>query len=141
MRTDPTLPSPAISFEVNGEPTRLSVEGALLGVVPVEVVDVLIPGNVEDAAKNILSTLLRGREGRGVELLTELGSESPERHRITSTLFSDLPSGELARIALRLGAALLQANADERADALRLWGDLLDEFRLDLSPPAEVARR
>ncbi|MGH7819830.1 MAG: hypothetical protein ACREQ9_08660, partial [Candidatus Binatia bacterium] len=40
LRTDPTAPSRSIGVAINGDPTRLTVEGAILGVMPVEVIDV-----------------------------------------------------------------------------------------------------
>jgi hypothetical protein len=133
IRTDPSGTAAEIRSQLSGEPDGLSVEGALFGVVPVTAVDVLIPGNLEGAVRGILSTLLRGRDGQGIEIVTTLRTETPKKHTIRSMLLSDVPAGRFARLALRLAASLVQANDRERAELLRFARDFVGRLRADLS--------
>ena len=101
--------------------------------MPVPAVDVLIPGSLEGAVRGILSTLLRGRDGRGIEIVTALRTETPKKHTVRSTLLSDVPAGLFARLALRLAASLVQANDLERAELLQLARDFVARLRADLN--------
>ena len=105
--------------------------------MPVPAVDLLIPGSLEGAVRGILSTLLRGRDGQGLEIVTVLRTETPKKHTIRSTLLSDVPAGRFARLALRLAASLVQANDRERAELLRVARDFVGRLGADLSERVE----
>jgi hypothetical protein len=130
---DPTGSRPTISTEIRGEPQAVSVEGAFLGILPVGVVNMLIPGNVESASRAILSGLLRGRDGRGVLVETEWRADGPDRHAVGSTLATDVPSGRLVRIALRIAAALMRTSEAERAEIVGFLRDLADRALADVA--------
>jgi hypothetical protein len=133
IHTDPSRAAAEIRSQFSGEPDRLAVEGALFGFVPVPAVDVLIPGSLEGAVRGILSTLLRGRDGQGIEVVTALRTETSKKHTVRSTLLSDVPAGRFARLALRLAASLVQANDRQRAELLQVARDFVGRLRADLS--------
>ena len=128
---DLTAARPTIATEVRGEPEAVSVEGAFLGIVPLGIVDMLIPGSVESATRAVLSGLLTGRDGRGVLVETEWRADGPDRHAVGSTLATDVPSGRLVRIALRIAAALMRTSEAERAELVRFLRDLADRAMAD----------
>ena len=133
IRTDPDSAVAEIRSEIGGEPERIAVEGAFFGVVPVVAVDLFVPGTLAGSVRGVLSTLLTGRDGKGIEIATTLRTESAERHTIASSVLADVPAGRFARLALRLAASLMQANERERTDALRLARDVVAAVRADLA--------
>ena len=130
--TEPLGAAPEIAVQTNGDPDRIAVEGALFGVVPIAALDAMVPGTLESSMKGILATLLRGRGGRGVEILMLSRALDEGAHETSSTLVADVPAGSFSRRALRLGTALIQASASERDDVLRFTRDLVDCVVADL---------
>ncbi len=138
LETDPLGATQTVSLEASGEPERIAIEGRLFGVLPVEWIDALVPGRLEDSTRKILGTMLRGREGRGIEMATALRADPPGTYLTTSTVVADIPAGRLARIGLRLFADMIQPDEKEWDDLVRLVRDLLGRMREDLPASSSV---
>ncbi len=132
LETDPLGATQTVRLDANGEPERIAIEGRLFGIVPVELLDALVPGTLEDSTRKILATMLRGREGRGIQMATALRIDPPGTHLTTSTVLADIPAGRLARIGLRLFADMIQPDEKEWEDLVRFVRDVLGRMREDL---------
>jgi hypothetical protein len=138
IRTDPRAAT--VESRISGEPDELSIAGALFGVVPISAVDVFIPGTLAGSVRRVLATPLLGRDGRGIEMSTELDAGAGQEHVIRSTLRSDVPAGRFARLALRLAASLLQVNDREQAEMRALGLDLASRLRADILDRGAASR-
>jgi len=130
--SEPGGEAASIAFEARGDPAIVKVEGALFGIVPIAAIDAVLPGTLEGSLRSLLGTLLHGRDGRGVAVVVRSRPEPGNAHEISSTLVADVPATRFARRALGLAAALVEADASERADMLRFARDLAACLAADL---------
>jgi len=133
IETDPQAASARVESRISGEPDELTMSGALFGVVPISAVDFFVPGTLAGSVRRILSTLLLGRDGLGIEASTVLRADSARHHVIRSELLSDVPAGRFARLALRLAASMLEMSDRESDEMRTLALDAASRLRADLA--------
>jgi hypothetical protein len=112
-------------------PPRVSITGQAYGVVPTWLIDVFIPGNIDELARKFLSTMTRGNEGRGMELRTFIHHGETGDTVWSLKQRSELLNNALIRIGFRLMNHKLIPNEDARGEIKSFLKDALGALEAD----------
>lgn len=96
-KNSPTGPNLFVHF--NTPPSVSKVEGALFGVIPVWLIDLLIPSNLEAIIKDFIQKLAQGNFGRGFTIEIE-AVEVQGEHRFRLLSNGSVTANGIVRLAL-----------------------------------------
>jgi hypothetical protein len=114
-------------------PQKIEVDGSVYGVIPVWMVDLLIPSNVQEVMNSFFQTLAKGNDGNGSMIRIDSFAE----HALKQSLLLNTDAEVLANGTLKLGFNL-QRNffsmppelfVEIRAFKKQLWNALYHDFR------------
>ncbi|RME81122.1 MAG: hypothetical protein D6785_09430 [Planctomycetota bacterium] len=112
----PTLTK--LHLKMTKAPIIQKLDGRAYGVVPIWLIDLLIPSNVEDLLKNFFKVLVKGRKGKGwfLEIRTYA---KPGKNRIELAVGSELLSNGVIKMALKIASDLLIPDKKASQDLVR----------------------
>jgi hypothetical protein len=108
---------------------KVTIGGAALGIVPIAVVDAVIPSNVESIVGAFLTTLARTDKGKGASVVVTLPEKRSEPMRITSR--AELLNNGFVSFWLSIASAEIFQNEDVLEEMQRLQEAALAAFASD----------
>lgn len=124
--------------EISGEyrlqqlPRRIEVSGALFGVVPVWLVDLLIPSNLEQITRNFVKTLIQGDNGRGMQLAFRY-LRRHQRNTYEVGFDAELANNGFVKIKAKLFKERFAPRKKARGEIGDLLSSTLSALRADLA--------
>ncbi|RME04065.1 MAG: hypothetical protein D6805_04360 [Planctomycetota bacterium] len=98
------------------KPPRVEkIEGSAYGVIPIWLIDLLIPSNVEDLLKDFFAVLANGLDGKGW-LIYFRGVRSKRGNRLESSLAAEMLSNGIIQLGLNIASNLLIPGKAARRD-------------------------
>jgi len=116
---------------------KISAEGLVLGFLPIWLIDLFIPSNIEDMTREFIQTLVAGNDGKGLSIMFgNLEKESPRGNLWLLTEAEVMSNGTL-RLAFNLQRKIFsddeKLSEDIRIFSQRLWKAFyLDFLRIKL---------
>lgn len=111
---------------------KIDVDGAALGFVPIEVLDVFVPGDIHGLMMRFMTTACRGNVGKGVTMDAEL-AHAP---KMRTTLEGRVALEALDNFFVRLGVSYwndhVAPDDDATQDILRVQQDALSALSADV---------
>ena len=111
---------------------KIDVDGAALGFVPIEVLDVFVPGDIHGLMMRFMTAACRGNVGKGVTMDVEFARAKTMR----TTLEGRLALEALDNFFVRLGVSYwndhVAPNDDATQDILRVQQDALSALSADV---------
>jgi len=126
-------PGTGFRYEVayDREPSRAALSGQAFGLVPLDVVDILIPSTVEGLLREFLRVFTRGNAGRGA--VVSGGVSAAPDGRVELRLESEVPQNALVRFALKVARPRLAPNPEVRAELRALLRAAVEAFAQDFA--------
>lgn len=95
----------SIDFLLKDTPIIQKVDGSAYGIVPVWLIDLLLPSNLETLMKDFFQALAKGRQGQGWFL--KIQTHSTPNNRIDMAVGSEILSNGIIKIGLKIAADIL----------------------------------
>lgn len=91
-----------VRAELRQPPEEITAEGLIMGVLPIWLIDFLIPSNIEDMTREFFQTLASGNNGEGVSILFGSIPEKPLKDNLWLLTDAEVPSNITMRFAFNL---------------------------------------
>ncbi len=84
----------------------VKISGAVLGIIPVAVIDMVIPGTVNGLAEDFATVMMQANRGRGTFFSANWDIRKPSANRFLWQGQTELPDNDFIRIGMRLFARM-----------------------------------
>lgn len=98
------------------------IGGRALGIVPLFVVDVIIPSNIEELAQQFVTVLSKGNNGEGSWMRIDWDESRPADAVMRLQARTELLDNRFVNTALRLWGRRIHPDPETLAEIARFWG-------------------
>jgi hypothetical protein len=110
---------------------KVSISGQAYGIIPTWLIDVFIPGNIDELAKSFLKTMTGGNDGRGLEMRSALHTGESGRTAWSLVQKSEFLNNALIQIGFRLMNHKFIPNEDAREELKSFMTEALTAVEKD----------
>lgn len=112
---------------------KVKIAGAALGIVPIFVLDLFLPGNVDQLISEFMSVVLHGNDGKGVATETTISSSRDHPYLYVATdVAVELRNSFLVRLGASAVNDRLVPDEDARKDIRQFIRDIQTTFLQDV---------
>ncbi len=98
------------------------IRGRALGVVPLFLVDAMIPSNIEDLAHEFVTVMAYGNNGQGSGMKIDWDESRPLNAVLRLQAYTELLDNRFVNIALRLWGRRIHPDPETIEEIARFWG-------------------
>ena len=111
----------SLVYKMRNKPD-VEIAGAVLGLIPIAVIDMVIPGSVESLADDFSTVMIQANQEEGTLFQAEWRINEPSANRLCWRAQTELPDNDFIRIGMKLFARMFLMDEDT-----------YDEFRMLIS--------
>lgn len=90
----------------------VNISGGVLGIIPVAVIDMVIPGSVAGLADDFSTVMMQANQGEGTLFQAEWTTREPSANRLYWRAQTELPDNDFIRIGMKLFARMFLMDQD-----------------------------
>jgi hypothetical protein len=111
---------------------KFKVEGYFYHVIPKWLIDLSIPGNIEELTEKFCNVLVKARSGKGTNLDINLEKKKVNMNILTAQGDSEFLDNRFIRIVLKIWSRRFRPHHETEEDLRKLFAEMSKELILDL---------
>ncbi len=121
----------SVKAELRQPPEEITAEGLIMGVLPIWLINFLIPSNIEDMTREFFQILASGNDGEGVSMLFGSIPEESLKDNLWLLTDAEVPSNGTIRFAFNLQRKMVREEDKLLGDIKIFEQQLWKAFYLD----------